>query len=163
MHAVRNLRLCTKDCVCLFVCPTGATDTENGQIDFGKCLDGCRRCVDACPSHALSLVMDNYPSRPAKDTAVVEALMNFMEQKHREESLAKALAASAATSARAKLAKALAVSLRILAEDGAREAGYMIPQSTASKAYLEKLLAERPVVAGKQFPEAELRELLQLL
>jgi N-acyl-D-aspartate/D-glutamate deacylase len=107
--------------------------------------------------------MDNYPSRPAKDTAVVEALMNFMEQKHREESLAKALAVSAATSARAKLAKALAVSLRILAEDGAREAGYMIPQSTASKAYLEKLLAERPVVAGKQFPEAELRELLQLL
>jgi Uncharacterized Fe-S center protein len=163
MHAVRNLRLCTKDCVCLFVCPTGATDTENGQIDFEKCLDGCRRCVDACPSHALSLVMDNYPSRPAKDTAVVEALMNFMEQKHREESLAKALAASAATSARAKLAQALAVSLRILAEDGAREAGYMIPQSTASKAYLEKLLAERPVVAGKQFPEAELRELLQLL
>jgi hypothetical protein len=45
--------------------------------------------------------MDNYPSRPAKDTAVVEALMTFMEQKHREESLAKALAVSAATSARA--------------------------------------------------------------
>ena len=26
--AVRNLRLCTKDCICLYVCPTGATDTE---------------------------------------------------------------------------------------------------------------------------------------
>ena len=23
--AVRNLRLCTKDCLCLYVCPTGAT------------------------------------------------------------------------------------------------------------------------------------------
>ncbi len=52
MHAVRNIRLCTKDCVCLFVCPTGATDTETGQIDASRCLDGCRLCVDACPSHA---------------------------------------------------------------------------------------------------------------
>lgn len=25
--AVRNLRLCTKDCLCLYVCPTRATDT----------------------------------------------------------------------------------------------------------------------------------------
>ena len=33
MKAVRNIRLCTKDCMCLYVCPTGATDTENGQID----------------------------------------------------------------------------------------------------------------------------------
>ena len=31
--AVRNLRLCTKDCLCLYVCPTGATDTENSIID----------------------------------------------------------------------------------------------------------------------------------
>ena len=31
--AVRNLRLCTKDCMCLYVCPTGATDTENSIID----------------------------------------------------------------------------------------------------------------------------------
>ena len=33
MRAVRNIRLCTKDCLCLYVCPTGATDTETGQID----------------------------------------------------------------------------------------------------------------------------------
>ena len=31
--AVRNLRLCTKDCLCLYVCPTGASDTENSIID----------------------------------------------------------------------------------------------------------------------------------
>ena len=54
MHAVRNTRLCTKDCLCLYVCPTGATDTETGQIDAAKCLDGCRACVDACPNGALS-------------------------------------------------------------------------------------------------------------
>ena len=37
LRAVRNLRICSKDCLCLFVCPTGATDTETGQIDFEKC------------------------------------------------------------------------------------------------------------------------------
>ena len=40
MHAVRNIRLCTKDCLCLYVCPTGATDTETGQVDASKCI-GC--------------------------------------------------------------------------------------------------------------------------
>ena len=47
--AVRNLRLCTKDCLCLYVCPTGATDTENSVIDTGKCT-GCGDCAGACPS-----------------------------------------------------------------------------------------------------------------
>ena len=47
--AVRNLRLCTKDCLCLYVCPVGATDTENSIIDTGKCT-GCGVCAEACPS-----------------------------------------------------------------------------------------------------------------
>lgn len=33
-YAVRNIRLCTKDCLCLYVCPTGATDTENSNRAF---------------------------------------------------------------------------------------------------------------------------------
>ncbi|MEG2676063.1 MAG: 4Fe-4S binding protein, partial [Clostridia bacterium] len=49
MFAVRNLRLCTKDCLCLYVCPTHATDTENGQIDWKKCI-GCGMCAQSCPS-----------------------------------------------------------------------------------------------------------------
>ena len=48
-YAVRNLRLCTKDCLCLYVCPTGATDTENSIIDPNKCI-GCGVCAEACPS-----------------------------------------------------------------------------------------------------------------
>lgn len=28
-YAARNLRLCTKDCLRLYVCPTGTTDTED--------------------------------------------------------------------------------------------------------------------------------------
>ena len=35
--AVRNLRLCTKDCLCLYVCPTGASDTEDSVIDVDRC------------------------------------------------------------------------------------------------------------------------------
>ena len=54
-HAVRNLRLCTKDCLCLYVCPVGATDTENSVIDVEKCI-GCGVCAAACPSGAISMI-----------------------------------------------------------------------------------------------------------
>ena len=47
--AMRNLRLCTKDCLCLYVCPTGAADTENSIIDREKCI-GCGACAESCPS-----------------------------------------------------------------------------------------------------------------
>ena len=57
MHAVRNIRLCTKDCLCLYVCPTGATDTETGQVDASKCI-GCGICANACPSGAISMVLE---------------------------------------------------------------------------------------------------------
>lgn len=46
--AVRNLRLCTKDCLCLYVCPTGATDTEDSVIDVSKCI-GCGVCAGGLP------------------------------------------------------------------------------------------------------------------
>ena len=51
-YAVRNLRLCTKDCLCLYVCPTGATDTENSVIDPDKCV-GCGACAKSCPHRAI--------------------------------------------------------------------------------------------------------------
>jgi Fe-S-cluster-containing hydrogenase component 2 len=175
MYAIRNIRLCTKDCACLFVCPTGATDTENGQIDKDKCLDGCRRCVDACPSHAISLVMDNYPEHPPKKAEVRNALLAFMDRKYAEELQARALASAtkggteatgvdkAAGTNGARLAKALAVSLRTVAEDCAREADFLIPQGRASRQLLQSLLDEKPQMAGKAFPEAEIQELMNLL
>ena len=46
--AVRNVRLCEKDCLCLYVCPTGASDTENSVIDAEKCID-CGTCAETCP------------------------------------------------------------------------------------------------------------------
>lgn len=137
MHAARNVALCTKDCLCLFVCPSGATDTENGQIDFAKCLDGCRLCVDACPSHAIYLVFDRYPEKPAKHDRVVSVLDATTESKVEQERICRTLAEQGGLEA--KLAKALALSNRILAEDCTRESGFMLPQAPRVKTMLESL------------------------
>ena len=56
-YAVRNLRLCTKDCLCLYVCPTGATDTEDSVIDVNKCI-GCGICTTKCEFDAIRLSRD---------------------------------------------------------------------------------------------------------
>ena len=68
--AVRNLRLCTKDCLCLYVCPTGATDTENSIIDITKCT-GCGICAESCPSGAISMVPTEYPPQQKKAPEVI--------------------------------------------------------------------------------------------
>ena len=54
-YAVRNLRLCTKDCLCLYVCPSGATDTENSIIDVNKCI-GCGVCARDCPAKVIQII-----------------------------------------------------------------------------------------------------------
>ena len=56
-YAVRNIRLCTKDCLCLYVCPTGASDTENSIIDVNKCI-GCGICTTKCEFDAIHLNRD---------------------------------------------------------------------------------------------------------
>ena len=129
-YAVRNLRLCTKDCLCLYVCPTGATDTENSIIDVKKCV-GCGACADACPSGAISMVPKVYPTQQRKKPEVVEALRALVASKARAELTA------------AKLDDVLAVAIekssRLMAEDLTRESGYMIPESLNAKRFLEKI------------------------
>ena len=142
MYASRNIRLCNKDCVCLFVCPTGATDTETGQIDRMTCVDGCRMCVDACPSHAIHLVVERYPEPTPKAPALASAMMALCERKVDQERTALAIADQAATPGAARVARALARSARILAEDCSREAGYMIPQCNATRELLGRIAAE---------------------
>ncbi|MEG1317266.1 MAG: 4Fe-4S binding protein, partial [Oscillospiraceae bacterium] len=87
MFAVRNIRLCTKDCLCLYVCPTGATDTENSIIDVKKCI-GCGICADACPSSAISMVSDEFPRQQPKTDGVVSAMKALAESKAKQEKLA---------------------------------------------------------------------------
>ena len=88
MFASRNIRLCTKDCICLFVCPTGATDTESGQIDASKCLTGA-----ACALmflRAIHLVPRSTPNRN-RNTKMVRTLFALSESKVKTRQLANAL------------------------------------------------------------------------
>lgn len=130
--AVRNIRLCTKDCLCLYVCPTGATDTENSVIDVAKCI-GCGVCADACPSGAISMVPAEYPPQQPKTQAVAGALLALVRSKTAQSAVAAGLPG--------RLAAAVEKSNRLMAEDLIREAGYMLPQSENAREFLESLLS----------------------
>ncbi len=127
-YAVRNLRLCTKDCLCLYVCPSGATDTENSIIDVNKCV-GCGACADACPSGAISMMPKELPPQQPKEDKVVEALRALIQSKAEAEIIASQLPDV--------LSEAVARSSRLMAEDLIREAGFMLPQSGNTKEFLE--------------------------
>ncbi len=160
MHAVRNIRLCTKDCLCLYVCPTGATDTENGQIDVETCISGCRACVDACPSHAISLVPDDFPPQQKKTNAVQASLRNFAASKVAQEQIAQRIANESKNPIERQLAKAVSMSNKLMAEDVLREAGFMLPQSKNVQTFLKDLLKQDQ---PEGFPKETVEKLLKLL
>ncbi len=160
MHAVRNIRLCTKDCLCLYVCPTGATDTETGQIDKDKCISGCRACVDACPSHAISLVPDNYPPQQEKSTKVKEKMIELAKSKTTQEQIADTIAKTTDSPILKQFATAIALSNRIMAEDLLRESGYMLPQGIETSHLLDYILDSD---SSDDFPKDVVLKLKSLL
>jgi rubrerythrin/Fe-S-cluster-containing hydrogenase component 2 len=147
-YAVRNIRLCTKDCLCLYVCPTGATDTENSIIDVEKCI-GCGDCADACPSGAISMVPVEYPPQQTKTEAVVGSLNALLRSKSEQENIAAGLPG--------KLAAAIEKSNHIMAEDIIREAGYMLPQSENAMEFLKSLLDKKQ---SEGFPKETVEKLI---
>lgn len=157
--AVRNLRLCTKDCLCLYVCPVGATDTENSVIDVNRCV-GCGVCAEACPSGAISMVPVDYPPQQKKADAVVAAANRLAQSKASQEKAARQIAEGTDRDGLSRLARGIARSNRLMAEDILREAGYMLPQSGNTHALLNELIANPP---GEGFPVDAAKRLLALL
>ena len=157
--AVRNLRLCTKDCLCLYVCPVGATDTENSIIDVEKCL-GCGVCARACPSGAISMVPAEYPPQQKKTEAVIVPSFALAEGKARQEKTALQLAETAETDGLYRLMTAFAKSVRLVNEDLLRESGYMLPQSANARQLLKELVKNPP---SDDFPAEAAEELLKLI
>ncbi len=157
--AVRNLRLCTKDCLCLYVCPTGASDTENSIIDTAKCV-GCGTCAAACPSGAISMVPVNYPPQQPKAETVLTPAYALANAKARQEKAAGQLAAAAGPDGLYRLLTAITRSIRLVNEDLLRESGYMLPQSGNTHALLESWVENPP---SPDFPVEAARRLLELL
>ncbi len=156
LRAVRNLRICSKDCLCLFVCPTGATDTETGQIDFEKCI-GCGACSKACPSGAISMVPYKYPKQQEKDNEVIDKLRRVISSKVDQEQIAHYIFENSNDEEEKLLAKILMKSNRLITEDLYREAGYMLPQSNNTKKFLEELLEK------DNTNKEDIKKLLELL
>ena len=157
-YAVRNLRLCTKDCLCLYVCPTGATDTENSIIDVTKCI-GCGACAEACPSKAISMMPEELPAQQPKDASVTERAFELTKNKAAEEKIAKSIAADTDNDSLKRLATAVKKSSRLVAEDIMRESGYMLPQSSNAQNILAELIANPP----EGFPVDAAEKILKII
>ena len=159
LKAVRNIRLCTKDCLCLYVCPYGATDTEDSIIDINKCV-GCGICAQACPSGAISMVPVEFPPQQSKTDEVKVTLNELAQNKSDGEKMARQVADTTDGEGLRRLMNAVAKSERLIAEDIVRESGFMLPQSNNVHELLEELIANPPT---SDFPMDTAKKLLEIV
>lgn len=158
-HAYRNIKLCTKDCLCLFVCPTGATNNETGQIDFTKCI-GCGACMAACPSRAITMIPNVMPKIQPKSKDTVDTLFKIANNKIKEIAILKNLLSKSNKEAETKLIRALIHSNKVVIEDLMREAEFMIPESPKSHELLMRLTKDENVkdIADKLLAKIKVNE-----
>ncbi len=136
-HAYRNIKLCSKDCLCLFVCPTGATNNETGQIDFSKCI-GCGACAVSCPSRAITMIPNTMPDPQVKSKKVIDKLFEIANNKISEIEILKHILENSKNED-VRLIEALIYSNKIVIEDLMREADFMLPQGKKSLLLLSRL------------------------
>ena len=136
-HAYRNIKLCSKDCLCLFVCPTGATNNETGQIDFSKCI-GCGACAVSCPSRAITMIPNTMPDPQIKSKKVIDKLFEIANNKISEIEILKHILENSKNED-VRLIEALIYSNKIVIEDLMREADFMLPQGKKSLLLLSRL------------------------
>ncbi len=156
-YARRDSKLCTKDCLCLFVCPTGASNTETGQVDKDKCI-GCGACVNACPSHALKLLPREMPPQQKKSPQVVEGLRALMNNKIEIYQTTQKIVKKNENNEIANFAKAIALASKVGAEDLARESGFMLVQSGNTRRLLETILERKD---ASEDVKASVKQLLE--
>lgn len=150
-YAHRSIEKCTKDCLCLYVCPTGAADTENSIIDIEKCI-GCGACFKACPSKAISMIPRVLPKEQEHSTEVLNSMNNLLNSKtNQNKELPKV---------KNTLYKAIELSNSIMAQDISREAGYMLPQGDNSEKLLKFLLSREDL---DNETKSKLEDLITLL
>lgn len=157
-HAYRNIKLCTKDCLCLFVCPTGATNNETGQIDFSKCI-GCGACAAACPSRALTMIPNVMPKIQPKSPEMIDELFKIADNKIKENAILKYLLDNSKPE-ETKLIKSLLHSNKVVLEDIMREAEFMIPESPKTRELLLRLTKDEQTkdIAEKLLKEITFQE-----
>ena len=134
-HAYRDLKICSKDCLCLFVCPTGASDNETGQIDFEKCI-GCGACAKACPAKAITMIPNTLPRQQFKNDEVIKEIFDIVNNKIEQNQILKGLLGESKDN---RVLKALMHSNKVMIEDLLREAGYMLPQSKNTHDFLKDI------------------------
>lgn len=105
------------------------------------------------------MVPIKYPPQQKKTDSVKTVLGAAMQRKADEEQTARQIAGTADSDGLYRLMTAVEKSERLVAEDLAREAGYMLPQSGNTHELLKKLLADPP----EGFPAEAAEKLLKMI
>lgn len=101
------------------------------ESEGDKMLENTGVCAEACPSSAISMVPKELPPQQPKEEKVVEALRGLVQSKANAENIASQLPDV--------LSVAVEKSSRLMAEDLCREAGFMLPQSSNTRSFLESI------------------------